>query len=84
MLFVVQYGISHDVTFVLLTICRGFEQTSVPAGWTFCTKVIRVSNKDEPCFDDQCRYDFGLKQEAHLRWSRDRTRVNWKSLSAVK
>ena len=41
------------------------------------TKVIRVRNKDKPWFDDQCRHAFGLKQEAHLRWTRDRSRVNW-------
>ena len=41
------------------------------------TKVIRVRNKDKPWFDDQCRYAFGLKKEAHLRWTRDRSRVNW-------
>ena len=23
--------------------------------------------------------DFGLKQEAHLRWMRDRSRVNWEA-----
>ena len=28
-------------------------------------------------FYDQCRHDFGLKQWAHLRWTRDRSRVNW-------
>ena len=28
-------------------------------------------------FDDQCRHVFGLKQDAHLRWTRDRSRVNW-------
>ena len=33
-------------------------------------------NKDKPWFDDQCRHAFGLKQEAHLRWTRDRSRVN--------
>ena len=42
------------------------------------TKIIRVGNKDKPWFDDQCRHAFGLKQEAHLRWTRDRSRVNWK------
>ena len=42
------------------------------------TKVICVCNKDEPWFDDQCRHAFGLKQEAHLRWTRDRSRVNCK------
>ena len=41
------------------------------------TKIIRLRNKDKPWFDDQCRYAFGLKQEAHLRWTRDRYRVNW-------
>ena len=41
------------------------------------TKIIRVRNKDKLWFDDQCRHDFGLKQEAHLRWTRDRIRVNW-------
>ena len=28
-------------------------------------------------FDDQCRHAFGLKEEAHLRWTRDCSRVNW-------
>ena len=41
------------------------------------TKVIRVRNKDKPWFDDQCRHDFSLKRKAHLRWTRDRSRVNW-------
>ena len=31
------------------------------------TQVIRVLNKDKPCFDDQFRHSFGLKQEAYLR-----------------
>ena len=30
-----------------------------------------------PAFDDQCRHSFGLMEEAHLRWTRDRSRVNW-------
>ena len=41
------------------------------------TKVICVHNKDKPWFDDQCRHAFDLKQEAHLRWTRDRSWVNW-------
>ena len=41
------------------------------------TKVIRVRNKVKPLFDDQYGCEFGLKQEAHLRWTRDRSRVNW-------
>ena len=40
-------------------------------------KIIRVRNKDKPWFDDQCGHAFSLKQEAHLRWTRDRSRVNW-------
>ena len=42
------------------------------------TKVIRVHNKDRPWFDDQCRDAFCLQQEAHLRWTSDRSRVSWK------
>ena len=41
------------------------------------TKIIRVRNIDKPLFDDQCRHAFGLKQEAHLRLTHDRSRVNW-------
>ena len=40
------------------------------------TKVIRVRNKDKPWFDDQCRRALGLKQEAHLCWTRGLTLVN--------
>ena len=36
-----------------------------------------MCNKDKPWFHDQCRHAFGLKQEAHLRWTRDNSRVNW-------
>ena len=38
--------------------------------------VIRARNKDKPWFDDQCRHAFGLKKEAHRRWTRDRFLVN--------
>ena len=41
------------------------------------TKIIRVRNKDKHWFDDQCRHAFGHKQEAKLRWTLDRSRVNW-------
>ena len=41
------------------------------------TKVIHVRNKDKPWFHDQCRHALSLKQEAHLRWTRNRYRVNW-------
>ena len=33
--------------------------------------------KDKPLFDDQYRHAFGLKLEAHHRWTRDRFCVNW-------
>ena len=35
-----------------------------------------MRNKNKPWFDEQCRHAFGLNQEAHLRWTRDRSRVN--------
>ena len=50
---------------------------SLLVGRYVSTKVIRVRNKDKPWFDDPCRHPFGLKQEAHLRWTRDRALVNW-------
>ena len=53
------------------------EHLSPLVGRYVPTKVIRVRNKDKPWFDDKCRHAFGLKQEAHLRWTRDRSRVNW-------
>ena len=40
------------------------------------TKVIRVRNKDNPLFNYDCRHAFDLKQEAHLWWTRDHSRVN--------
>ena len=52
------------------------EHLSLLVGRYEPTKVIRVRNKDKPWFDDQCRYAFCLKQEAHLRWTRDRSWVN--------
>ena len=36
-----------------------------------------MRSKDKSWFDDQCRHAFGLKQEAHLRWTRARSRLNW-------
>ena len=42
------------------------------------TKVVRVCSKDKPWFDDQYRHAFCLEQEAHIRWIRDRSRLNWK------
>ena len=60
------------------------EHLSLLVGRYVPTKIIRVRNKDEPWFDDLYRRAFALKQEAHLRWTRDRSRVNGKSLFAVK
>ena len=53
------------------------EHLSLLVGRYVPTNAIRVRNKDEPWFDDQCTHTFGLKQEAHLRWTRDRSWVNW-------
>ena len=53
------------------------EQLSLLVGRYVPTKVIRVGNKDKPWFDDQCRHAFRLKHEAHLRWTRDSSRINW-------
>ena len=72
---VVQCRICPDVTFGLMTILLRFLLLLVIH--FVPTKVIRVRNKDKPWFDDQFRHDFGLKQEAHLQWTRDRSRVNW-------
>ena len=52
------------------------EQLLLLVGRFVPTKVIRVRNKVNDWFDDQCRHAFGLKQEAHLRWTRDRSPVN--------
>ena len=41
------------------------------------TKVSRVRNKDKPWFNCDCRRAFDLKQEAHFRWTRYLSRVNW-------
>ena len=53
------------------------EHLSLLVGRYVPTKIICVRNKDKPWFDDQCRRAFDLKQEAHLQWTRDRSRVNW-------
>ena len=41
------------------------------------TKVIPVRNKHKNWFNDECRREFDLKQEAHLPRTRDHSRVNW-------
>ena len=53
------------------------EHLSLLVGRYVPTEVICVRNKDKPWFDDQCRLAFGLKQEAHLWWTRDHSRANW-------
>ena len=60
------------------------EHLSLLVGCYVPTKVIHVRNKDKPWFEDQCRYAFGLKQEVHLRWTRDRSRVNWEEFVSYK
>ena len=53
------------------------EHLSLLVGRYVPIKIIRVRNKDKPWFYDQCRGAFDLKQEAHIRWTRDLSRVNW-------
>ena len=48
------------------------------------TKVIRVPHHDQPWFDDRCRHAFGLRQEAHLRWTVIALGLTGKSLFTVK
>ena len=43
----------------------------------FPTKVICVCNRDKPWFYGDCRHAFDLKQEDHLRWTRDFSGINW-------
>ena len=60
------------------------EHLSMLVGRYVPAKVIRVCNKDKPWFDVQCRHAFGLKQEAHLRWTVTALGLTGKSLSAIK
>ena len=60
------------------------EHLALLIGRYLPTKVIHVRNKDKPWFDDLCSHALGLKKEAQLRWTRDRSGINGKSLSAVK
>ena len=53
------------------------EHLSLLVGRYIPNKVIRVRNKDKPLSDDQSRRAFDLKQEADLRWTRNRFLVNW-------
>ena len=56
------------------------EHLSLLVGRYVPTKVVRVRNKNKPWFDDQYSHAFGLKQEAHLRWTSDCSRVIWEEL----
>ena len=56
------------------------EYLSLLVGRYVPAKAIRVRNKDKPRFDDHFRHAFGLKQEAHLRWTCDHSRVNWEKI----
>ena len=40
------------------------------------TKVICVRNKEKSWFINDCRCAFDHRQETHLRWTRDHSRVN--------
>ena len=55
------------------------EHLSLLVGRYVPTKVFHVRNKYKPWFDDQFRHGFGLKQEAHIQWTRDRSWVNWEA-----
>ena len=51
---------------------------SLFVGFYVSTKIIRMHNQDKSLFDEQyIRGAFDLKQEACLRWTRNRFRVNW-------
>ena len=74
----VQCGICPAMTFGLLRIVEVLNKhISLLVGRHAPSKIIRVHNKDKPWFDDQCRRAFDLKHEAHIWWTRDRSRVNW-------
>ena len=53
------------------------EHLSLLVGRHVPTNVICVYNKDKPWFNDQFSQSYGLKQEADLRWIRDRSQVNF-------
>ena len=52
------------------------NELSLLVGRYVPAELISVRNNDRPWFDDQCSRAFDLKQEAHLRWTRDHSRVN--------
>ena len=71
-----EYRYCPGVTFGLKTIQVLDEHLSLLDGRFVQTMVICVRNKDKPWFDDHRGRVFGLKQEAHLRWTRDSPRIN--------
>ena len=75
----VQYKICLGITFGFLTIMLRFLKNISP-----CWLDVMYELRSSVCarsvslgLDEQCRRAFGLKQEAYLRWTRDRSRVNW-------
>ena len=71
----VQYENCLGITFGPVEVLN--KHLSLLVGCYVPIKAIHVHNKDKPWFDDQCRLAFGLKQEAHIQWTHDRSRVNW-------
>ena len=47
---------------------------------TYIPTKVHTNQKGKAWFDDQCRRAFDLKQEVHLRWTCDHSRVNRKDL----
>ena len=56
------------------------SETAVPAGWTYVQprSSVCVTTISLGLMINACRHAFGLKQEAHLRWTRERSLINWK------
>ena len=75
----VQYGncLGHNIWLSDNPVEVFNERLSLLVGRYVPTKVIRMRNKDKPWFDEQYRHAFSFKQEAHLRLTPDRSRVNW-------
>ena len=75
----VEYRICPGVTFPWLAdnpVEVLSEHLPLLVGRYVSTKVIPVRKRDKPWFDDQCRYAFCLRQEAHLRWTCAHSWVN--------
>ena len=53
------------------------DHSSLSAVISMVQAVQNFVFKDKPWLDDQWRPAFSLKQEAHLRWTRDHAQFNW-------